>query len=319
MDRAELSPKAWVALLAVYTIWGSTYLAIRVLIETIPPFLGASARWLVAGGIMFGVGSWSARGEERPTMQQWRSTAIIGTALVFGGNGLVSVAEHRIASGTAALLVATVPLFVASFSWIQTRRSLPRAVLAGLIAGFAGTAILVRPQTGEGAIDSIGALTVLAASMSWALGSIYARHASLPSRPAVATGMEMLAGGAVLAIVGLLGGEAGRIHPTSISASSLMALGYLIVFGSLGGFSAYLWLLRNVRTSIATTYAYVNPLVAVILGWLILDELVTASIVIGGAVIVGAVATIVVASARESKREREAVGREDLAAQELPI
>jgi drug/metabolite transporter (DMT)-like permease len=320
VGRSGLSPKAWLALLSVYIIWGSTYLAIRVAVRTVPPLLAAGGRWTLAGILMltFGLRRRNGSGERPswPSARQWVSTAIIGTALCLGGNGLVSVAEKRISSGMAALLIATVPLFVALFDFLRNRARMPMSVIVGLALGFGGTAVLVRPQHGAGAVDSVGALTVLAAGAAWAAGSLYARNAPLPDRPAVATGMEMLCGGIASLIVSAIGGDFGRFHPGAVSAKSILAIGYLVVFGSLVAFSAYVWLLRNVRISIVTTYAYVNPLVAVLLGWLILNESVTSTVFIGGSIIIAAVA-IIVASSGERRPPADS-SRADLAMEELP-
>ena len=309
------------ALVAVYIIWGSTYLAIRVAIRTIPPFLAAGVRWSIAGVAMlsFGMRSRDENGERpaRPSARQWFSAAVIGTALCLGGNGLVSVAEKRISSGMAALLIATVPLFAALFDFVRNRARMRAAVLAGLGLGFAGTAILVRPQHGAAHVDGIGALTVLVAAALWAAGSLYARTAPLPPKPAVSTGMEMLCGGIALLLASAAGGDFGRFHPGDVSWRSLVAIAYLLVFGSLVAFSAYVWLLRNVRISIVTTYAYVNPLVAVFLGWLILNERVTSTVFIGGSIIIAAVA-IIVAWGGERRALPEDMNRADLAMEELP-
>lgn len=321
MGRSGLSAKAWLALAAVYIIWGSTYLAIRVAIRTVPPFLAAGFRWCIAGSVMlaFGLRSRGDTGERppKPTAHQWVSAALIGTALCLGGNGLVSVAEKRISSGMAALLVATVPLFAALFDFVRNRARVRAAVIGGLALGFVGTAVLVRPQHGSSHVDLTGALTVLVASALWAAGSLYARTAPLPERPAVSTGMEMLSGGVALLIASAAGGEFGRFHAGDVSWKSLLAVGYLIVFGSLVAFSAYVWLLRNIRISIVTTYAYVNPLVAVLLGWLILNETVSASVFIGGSIILAAVA-IIVASSGGRAPVAEEMNRADLAMEELP-
>ena len=307
--------------MAVYIIWGSTYLAIRVAIRTVPPFLAAGFRWCVAGSVMLAYG-FRARddtGERppRPTAHQWASAAVIGTALCLGGNGLVSVAEKRITSGMAALLVATVPLFAALFDFVRNRARVRAAVIGGLALGFGGTAVLVRPTHGAGHVDTIGALTVLVASALWAMGSLYARTAPLPKRPALSTGMEMLCGGIALLIASAAGGEFGRFHAGDVSWRSLVAVLYLIVFGSLVAFSAYVWLLRNVRISVVTTYAYVNPLVAVLLGWLILNEKVTSTVFVGGSIIIAAVA-IIVAAGGERRALPEDMNRADLAMEELP-
>jgi drug/metabolite transporter (DMT)-like permease len=321
VGQSGLSLKAWLALLVVYIIWGSTYLAIRVAIRTVPPFLAAGVRWCIAGTVMFTIGMrLRAENGERPkapSARQWASAAVIGTALCLGGNGLVSVAEKRIASGMAALLVATVPLFAALFDFVRNRARVRAAVIGGLALGFAGTAVLVRPQHGSAHVDLAGALTVLVASALWAGGSLYARTAQLPERPAVSTGMEMLSGGIALLIASAAGGEFGRFHAGDVSWRSALAVAYLIVFGSLVAFSAYVWLLRNVRISIVTTYAYVNPLVAVLLGWLILNETVSPSVFIGGAIILAAVA-IIVASSGGRAPVAEEMNRADLAMEELP-
>ena len=292
MDK-PMTPRAWVALSLVYVVWGSTYLAIRVVVRTLPPLLSAGSRWVIAGTIMMAIGRRGLRAGSRPTARHWRNAAIIGTALLFGGNGLVSVAERRVTSGMAALLVATVPLFIALFEWIAFRTRPRPAVVVGILMGFAGTAVLVRPRTGSGHVDLTGALVVVAAAATWAAGSLFARKADLPDRPVLATGMQMLCGGAVIFVVATIGGEWGRLHPSHVSATSLIGVGYLIVFGSLIGFSSYAWLIRNAKTSIVATYAYVNPLVAVFLGALILNEKITATTVAGGSIIVAAVALIV--------------------------
>lgn len=289
-----MTPRAWLALWAVYIVWGSTYLAIRVVVETIPPLLAAGTRWVVAGGILFALAARS--GWERPTWRQVRASTIVGIALLLGGNGLVSVAERRISSGMAALLVATVPLFVALFEWM-TARVRPRPVIvAGMALGFAGTAVLVRPQSGSGSVDIVGAFTVLAAAATWAAGSLYARNADLPARPITSTALQMVCGGVAIFIVASVGGEWSRLDTDHVSRASLLGVLYLIVFGSLVGFTSYAWLIRNARTSVVTTYAYVNPLVAVFLGTLILDEAITVTTLAGGAIIIAAVALIVVAS-----------------------
>lgn len=295
-----MTPFKWLALSVVYVVWGSTYLAIAVVIETLPPFLSASIRWLVAGSVMVGIVALKGGGGERPTLLHWRNAAIVGTLLVLGGNGLVSVAEQRITSGMAALLVALVPLLIGVFDAIASR-ALPRPVIiAGLLLGFAGVAILVSPRTGVGAVDTVGASLVVCAATAWAAGSVFAGRASLPRRPLLATGMEMLCGGAGLVIAGLLHGEAQDFDLAAVSRSSLIALGYLIVFGSLITFTAYTWLLRAAPTSVTATYAYVNPLVAVALGSAIRSEVITGTTIAGGAVIIVAVMMIVTVGQRRS-------------------
>lgn len=291
MRRA--TPTLWVALAIVYTVWGSTYLAIRVAIETLPPMLMASVRFLIAGGILHAISI--RRGErerDRPGLRQWRAAAIVGTLLFLGGNGGVVWAEQRVPSGIAALIVASVPLWMALIAFIALKERLPRIAVAGLVVGFAGTALLIRPAGAE-RIDPLGAAVLVGASASWAIGTLYAARAPLPSRGSVSAAMQLLCGGVVLGIVGVAGGELGDVHPDRFSASSLLALAYLIVFGALIAFSAYAWLVQNASPAIVSTYAYVNPVIAVLLGWAILDETVGPTTVIAGAIIVVAVAMIV--------------------------
>jgi drug/metabolite transporter (DMT)-like permease len=297
MDR-PMTPKAWIALSLVYVVWGSTYLAIRVVVRTLPPLLSAGARWVVAGLILLTF-SWP-RGAQalRPTRRHWINATIIGCALLLGGNGLVSIAERRISSGMAALLVATVPLFIALFE-LAVYRVRPRpVVVAGIIIGFAGTAVLVQPGAD---VDMIGALAIMGATSTWAAGSLFARRADLPSRPILSTGMQMITGGIVIVIVGTIGGEWARLDLGAVSSESWTALAYLALVGSLVGFSSYAWLIRNAKTSIVATYAYVNPLVAVILGALILDEKITSTTALGGGIIIVAVAMIVASGTREAR------------------
>jgi len=307
------------ALGVVYVIWGSTYLAIRIVIETLPPFLMASARWIVGGVVLYVFAIRRGDGSDRPTLTHWRSAAVIGTALCLGGNGLVAVAEQRVASGTAALLVATVPLWLVLFEWLRHRVKPSKPVSAGLVVGFIGTGILVLPG-GAGAVDPSGAGLVLLAGAIWAAGSLYARRARLPSRPLVAAGMEMIMGGIALLVAATIVGEWARLDLRGVSRSSGIALAYLAVFGSIVAFTSYVWLLRNVQTSLVATYAYVNPLVAVVLGSLIADERLTATMIAGGLVIVAAVALIVTASGGTPRAADEPPieERPDLASQELP-
>jgi drug/metabolite transporter (DMT)-like permease len=285
----------WLALGAIYVVWGSTYLAIRYAIETIPPFLSASIRFLVAGAILY---AWSSfQGDliyERRGWRQWRAAAIVGGALLLGGNGGVVWAEQHIPSGIAALVVATVPLWMALMDRTIFGQRLSWPAVLGLVLGFGGLTLLFGGH-GTGRIDPVGVGVVVFASFSWAAGSLYSRRAPLPSRPLVGTGMEMIAGGVLLGIAGLAAGEAGDLHVTAISLRSWLGLGYLIVFGSLVGFTAYVWLLRVARTSLVSTYAYVNPVIAVLLGWALASEPLTARTLLAGAIIVVAVILIVTA------------------------
>ena len=309
-DRAAHHPTSpaviWGPLLTVYLIWGSTYLAIRVVNETMPPILSAGVRFVIAGAALYG---WAIRrGDregDRPTAIQWRSALIVGALLVVCGNGGVVWAERTVPSGVVALIIALVPLWMALFDRIALHRPLGVRTVVGLALGFGGTALLVGQGVDSGGFDLRGAMFAIGASIAWATGSLYSRKAPLPRRPFVGNGMQQLLGGALLLLVGVLIGELGAIHPEEFSTASLLALGYLMVFGSLVAFTSYLWLLRNARTTLVSTYAYVTPVVAVFLGWLILDEPVGLRTIVAAAVIVVAVALIV--SSGGAAREPEPV------------
>jgi drug/metabolite transporter (DMT)-like permease len=282
------------ALAAVYVIWGSTYLAIAIAIETLPPFWMAGIRFVIAGGLLYGWSLW--RGAPHPTPAQWRSAALIGGLLLLGGNGGVVWAEQRVSSGIAALLVSMVPLWMVLFRWLQPGGERPNGrVWAGVTLGFIGLALLVRPWEAAGigsSLDLLGVGALVLACVSWAWGSIYSRRVPLPESPLMATGAEMLCGGGLLLLVGAFLGEPAQIDPAAVSGRSLMALLYLITFGALVGFTAYVWLLRVANPVLVSTYAYVNPIVAVFLGWLILSEPVTGQTIGAAAVIVAGVALI---------------------------
>jgi drug/metabolite transporter (DMT)-like permease len=298
--------KVAAALLTVYAVWGSTYLAIAVMVETLPPLLAAGVRFVVAGPLMLAF-LW-ARGRsggarpERVGVPQWRAAAIVGILLLLGGNGFVVLAELRIPSGIAAVLIATVPIWLALFAAAVTRHRPSALAVGGIVAGFVGVAILLAPVSGVDSLDPIGVALVLIAAISWAIGSIYSRNAPMPRSALLGTGMEMLAGGIGLLAVGGLLGEAGEVHAAAFSIPSLLALGYLIVFGSLAGFTAYVWLLGNVPIATAGTYAYVNPIVAVGLGALVRAEPITPRTLIAVVIIIAAVVAMV------SGRRRSAEG-----------
>ncbi len=277
---------------AVYILWGSTYLAIRFAVETIPPFLMAGTRHLAAGAILFLYAL--RKGAPRPTARHWKSAALVGTLLLLGGNGLVSWAERRVASGPAALIVASVPLWMVVLSAAGERRRAAGPVLAGLALGLGGIALLVLPAASGSAagVDPVGAGVLLLAALSWSVGSLASRRLPLPSSTLLATGMEALAGGAVLWIVGLAGGEGAALHLSAITARSGLSLAYLVVFGSIFGFSAYVWLLKVSTPERVSTYAFVNPIVAVALGVALGGETLTLRTAVAAAVIVGAVGLI---------------------------
>lgn len=279
------------AFAAVYIIWGSTYLFIRLAVETLPPLLMAGVRFLVAGGLLWAVAARRGQGSEPVGPRQWRAAAVVGGLLLMGGNGMVSYAEQFVPTGVVALLIATVPLFIALFGAVFLGRRLRRLAIAGIVVGLCGTALLLRPGGTTGS-DFGHTVMVLVSPLSWAAGSVYATRASLPRRALVATAMEMLCGGAMLLVLGLAVGEVGQVHLDHVSVVSLLSLVYLIVFGSLVAFSAYVWLLTAVATTAVATYAYVNPLVAVILGAAFLGEQLSVSTFVAAGLIVVAVALI---------------------------
>jgi drug/metabolite transporter (DMT)-like permease len=295
----------WAALVSVWAFWGGTYLAIRVVVRTMPPFLSASLRFLVAGAVLYAVAVRRGdRAGDRPSRAQWMAAAIIGGSLLLGGNGLVMWAEQTVASGIAALIIASVPLWLALLDRVVLGNRLSWLAVVGLAVGFSGLVLLVNPSGGS-RLNLAGAGALMIASLSWAAGSLYARHAPLPKRPLVGTGMQMLAGGMLLGLVGLARGELGQFDPAAVSIESVLGLAYLIVFGSLVAFSAYIWLLRVTRTTLVSTYAYVNPIVAVFLGWGVLSEPISLQTLIAGMIIVVAVALIV--SARRTKEPAPAL------------
>jgi len=301
-----------VALLAVYTLWGSTYLGIRFAEETMPPLLMGFLRFVIAGGAMIG---WAfLRGERMPTRVQWRNAAVVGAALLFAGNGGVIWAEQHIPSGIAAIVVALVPLHMAWIDRVFNKQPVSRWTVLGIACGFAGMLVLVQPSGGTH-LDMGGIAVVLVGSFCWAAGSIYARGAVLPRSVAMGSGIQMLAGAVLLGIAGLLAGEAGSLHLQSVSLKSWLAVGYLVVAGSLIGFSAYAWLIRNARTSLVSTYAYVNPVVAVLLGAAFASEPITARTLIAGAIILSGVAMIVARPARPVRATPPATPPEPVAQQ----
>lgn len=294
----------WSALASVYLIWGSTYLAIRVAVETLPPLLMSSARFLFAGGLLFVVSTHLGGGKGDPIRpEHWRSGFIVGGALLLGGNGAVVIAEQRLASAHTALLIATVPVWMTVLDRVFFRERLAVAAQAGIAIGFGGIVLLVRPWAAESSLHLPSAFLVLAGSLAWACGSLYARRAPFPRRALLTTGLQMIGGGVLQGVVGLARGELSSVDVAAFSGSSLTALAYLVVFGSLIAYTSYAWLLRNTPTSLAGTYAYVNPVVAVILGAVILNEHVTRLDLLAGLVIVAAVTLIVTARSSFPREE----------------
>lgn len=290
------------AFATIYLVWGSTYLGIRVAIESMPPFLMAAARFLVAGAVLLLIVK--LRGAPWPTLRQWRINTIIGTFLLLGGNGLVVWAEQTIPSGVTALLIGVSPLFFVLTEWAWPGGLRPtRTTLAALLLGFCGVAWLAAPweSAAGGALDTAGVVAVLAASLSWSVGSIYSRHAKHGAEPFLASAVQMVGGGLVLALVAALHGDFGRLELAAVSGRSWAAFAHLVVLGSLVGFSTFVWLMKHSTPARVSTYAYVNPVVAVFLGWLILDEPITARTLAASAIIVGAVVIITTEKSRGAK------------------
>jgi len=293
---AQVSPNKWKVILAffvVYVVWGSTYVAIRFTLESMPPFLMVAIRFLIAGALMC---AWThLRGEPRPKKAHLVPTAVLGILLlVFGSTGVV-LAERTVPSGLVSLLVATVPIYIVLLQWLRPGGTPPgKRVVAGLGAGVLGLVLLLGPArvaTGSG-IDLFGVVCVLVGALGSAIGALYARSANLPSSQQVAAGMEMLFAGVVLTLISACAGEFSYFQHFNLSIKSALALGYLIVFGSMLAFSAYGWLLKSVPADRVSTYAYVNPVVAVFLGWSLAGESITMQTIIGAAVILSAVLLI---------------------------
>ena len=286
--------KIWIALLTIYLVWGSTYLGIRYAVETIPPFLMAGTRFLLAGLILY---AWRRlAGDPAPTRGQWLRASVVGLLMLLGGNGLLSLAEQHVASGIAALIIGSVPLWMTTIEALRPGGARPNILgILGLVVGFGGIALLVAPSLLSGnPLESqpLGILILLGASLFWSLGSIYSRTADLPDSTLLATAMEMLAGAAGLYLVGAFAGEWSRLSLADVTARSWISLLYLVVFGSMVGFTTYAWLLRAAPVSLVATYAYVNPLVAILLGSLLAQESLTAPELLAAAIIIGSVVLI---------------------------
>jgi drug/metabolite transporter (DMT)-like permease len=288
--RASL-PAIWSALIAVYLIWGSTYLAIRYAVETMPPFLMAAVRFIVSGGFLYALRRFN--GDPAPQSAEWRSAAIIGIFLLVGGNGSVVWAQQYVASSLAALLVATVPLWMVSMDAFRPRGRRPGLLaVAGILIGFGGVVLLIRSVAGAADTTSLpAAAALILASLTWSIGSLYGRTATLPASQLLGTAMEMLAGGAALLLIAIVAGEWNDLDIATVSRRSALALIYLTVIGS-SAFVAYVWLLRVAPTPLVATYAYVNPLVAVLLGYFIAREPMALRTLLAAALIIGSVALV---------------------------
>jgi drug/metabolite transporter (DMT)-like permease len=307
------------AFAAVYILWGSTYLAIKYAIETLPPFLMAGSRFVFAGAVLM---LWArfTKDYETPKPAHWKTSFIVGTFLLLGGNGGVVFAQHYISSSLAALLVATEPFWIVLLSWLWLGKSRPNLkTILGIAIGFFGVWLLINGQPGNNSVNVssmqfFGAIAVMLAALSWATGSIYGLRAPAPKSSILTAGMQMLSGGLVLLAVSLIMGEWTNFEFAQVSSNSLFGVIYLIIFGSLIGFTAYSWLLKNAQPAFVSTYAYVNPMVAVFLGWLIAGETFTGQMLIGAGVIVGSVVLIT----SHDKDDNDSEERVDIHKSDLP-
>jgi drug/metabolite transporter (DMT)-like permease len=276
-------------------VWGSTYLAIRYAVETIPPFIMGGSRFLISGALLY---AWSrSRGARPPTVRQWRNATIAGAFLLLGGNGGVVWAEQTVSSGMTALLVSILPFWLVIIEWARPPRRRPgAAVLIGLVVGFIGLVVLIGPgDIGANGVSLLGATVLILASLSWAIGSFWSRDADMPESGLLTTGMEMLGGGLLLFLAGVIAGELGDFDVAAVTTASWVGWVYLIVFGSLIGFTSYIWLLDKVSPAQLGTYAYVNPVVAVILGWAIAGERFSLRTAVAAVIVLCAVALITTA------------------------
>ncbi|MEZ4701432.1 MAG: EamA family transporter [Rhodothermales bacterium] len=279
MDSSTTPPARWALVLAlgsVYFIWGSTYLAIRYAVETMPPLLLLGTRFGIAGALLY---VWlRLRGSEAGSFSQWRTATLVGTLMLGFGTGTVAWSTQYIPSGLAALLITTVPMWMALLDWIWKKGTPPNTLtVVGFIVGGIGVALLFDTRTilNGDSVNLMGALATLVGAVCWSVGSLHGRSGGLPSDPFLSTAMQMLGGGAMLTLAGIVSGELADVHVASFTVRSLVSWAYLLFFGSLIGFSAYVWLLKHTTAAVATTYAYVNPGVAILLGWLIGGERVT--------------------------------------------
>jgi drug/metabolite transporter (DMT)-like permease len=298
------------AFAVIYVVWGSTYLAIRVVVETLPAFLSAGVRFTIAGGIMFAV--LAARGSNKPSAAQWRYALVTGTLMLVGGNGLVVWSERTLSSGFTALIVALAPVWFALLDWLRPGGVRPQfKTVIGIVLGFAGVALLVKARGANTSVNGqwAGVFAVICAGVCWAAGSLYAKYKPNAGSPWMTAAAQMICGGAGLLLVGTLLGEPFRTDWSGVSGRSLAALGYLIVFGSWIGFTAYVWLLKVSTPSRISTYAYVNPVIAVLLGWVLLGERVSigmlggAAVILVGVIIITVSPSLVVSSARRAARQ----------------
>lgn len=283
----------WAALLVIYVVWGSTYLAIRLVVETMPPLLAASGRFLTAG-LVIGAVLVVRHGPRvvRLTRAEMAGSTFVGVALLLGGNGLVSLGERDVPSGLAALIIAIVPLWVVMLRMLSAEQ-VRRGTLVGVVLGILGVAVLVVPRGLSGSVATAGMLMLIVSGACWSIGSYYSRRLALPPDPFVSTAAQLILGGLALGVAGLLAGETGLLQVERFSTAAVVSLAYLVLVGSILAYTAYTWLLQNAPVSKVATYAYVNPVVAIFLGWLVLNEEISITMMLGGALIVLAVAIVV--------------------------
>jgi drug/metabolite transporter (DMT)-like permease len=295
-----------IAFAALYVIWGSTYLGIRFAIETMPPFLMAGARFLLAGAIMYAI-AWS-QGIGKSTWANWRTSFVIGACLLLGGNGGVTISEKYIDSGLAALIVAIVPFYIVLLGWVTGMAPRPTPIIwLAFAGGFVGVGILFGPalhfHSNAGRTPAIGISILLVSTFIWSAGSLYSRVARHAASPFLTAAQQMICGGILLLLAGIVTGELPRFHPGSISMLSLGSFIYLVIIGAVVGYTAYIWLLRHCEPAKVATYAYVNPIVAVLLGALFAGETITMRTLIAAALIIGSVALVITAQQLKARVE----------------
>ena len=313
MATLNKNTRVWIALISVYLIWGSTYLAIRYVVETIPPFMAGGMRFVSAGLVLY---IWRiSKGDPVPTRRQWRDAGIIGLLLLVGGNGLVSWSEQFVPSGVAALLISTVPIWMVVIESLRPGGEKPKMrAIIGLVLGFSGVALMIGPgdlSAEIGALHPLGLIALPIGALLWSLGSVYSKSADLPSSSLMTTSAEMLIGGAGMFLVGTLRGEWTGFSLSAVESASWTGLLYLAIVGSLGGFVAYAYLLRNAPISLVSTYAYVNPVIAIFLGAWIAHESLNGRTILAAAVILGAVILITTARGKPKSMREAAVSPKD--------
>jgi drug/metabolite transporter (DMT)-like permease len=296
-----------IAFAALYLIWGSTFLGIRFAIETIPPFLMAGARFVLAGAIMYAIGWW--QGISKSSWANWRTSLIIGACLLLAGNGGVTISEQYIDSGLAALIVAIVPIYIVPLAWATGMAARPIPfVWLGLVGGFIGVGILLGPalrfSSNGGRHPAVGMSILLISSFVWSVGSLYSRTAKHAASPFLTAAQQMICGGLLLLLAGAATGELRRLHPGSISILSLASFAYLVIIGAVVGYTAYIWLLRHCDPAKVATYAYVNPIVAVLLGTAFAGETLNMRTIIAASLIIGSVAVVITAQQMKARAEQ---------------